>query len=165
VYNQPIDFAFHNGGNMRAELPQGDITREKILTVLPFENYLYIITLNGSEILELFDFIATIPQGAGGFPQFSREVRYTIDKTQGSGVIKDLTIGGVPVDPNRNYSFCTNDYILGGGDGYVVMHKAREPFNTSLLLSYVVGEYINARGGVISPELDGRLTVMGGLSP
>jgi 5'-nucleotidase/UDP-sugar diphosphatase len=165
MYNQPIDFAFHNGGNMRAELPKGDITREKILTILPFENYLYIITLKGSEILELFDFIATIPQGAGGFPQFSREVRYTIDKTQGSGVIKDLTIGGAPVDPNRNYRFCTNDYILGGGDGYVVMHKAREPFNTSLLLSYVVGEYINAQGGVISPELDGRLTVIGGITP
>jgi 5'-nucleotidase/UDP-sugar diphosphatase len=165
VYNQPIDFAFHNGGNMRAELPKGDITQEKILTILPFENYLFIITLKGSEVLELFDFVATIQQGNGGFPQFSREVRYTIDKTQGKGVIKDLTIGGAPVDPNKTYRFCTNDYILGGGDGYVVMKKARDPFNTSLLLSYVVGEYIKAQGGVISPELDGRLQVIGGLTP
>ncbi|MDR1862969.1 MAG: 5'-nucleotidase C-terminal domain-containing protein [Treponema sp.] len=165
VYNQSVDFAFHNGGNIRAELPQGDITQEKILTILPFENYLYIITLKGSEILELFDFIATIPQGAGGFPQFSKEVRYTIDKTQGNGVIKDLTIGGAPVDPNRTYRFCTNDYILGGGDGYVVMKKAQDPFNTSLLLSYVVGEYIKAQGGVITPALDGRLQVIGGLTP
>jgi 5'-nucleotidase/UDP-sugar diphosphatase len=165
VYNQPVDFAFHNGGNIRAELPKGDITQEKILTILPFENYLYIITLKGSEVLELFDFVATIQQGAGGFPQFSKEVRYTIDKTQGSGVIRDLTIGGAPVDPNKTYRFCTNDYILGGGDGYVVMKKAQDPFNTSLLLSYVVGEYIKAQGGVISPELDGRLQVLGGLTP
>jgi 5'-nucleotidase/UDP-sugar diphosphatase len=165
VYNQPLDFAFHNGGNMRAELPKGDITQEKILTVLPFENYLYIVTLKGSEVLELFDFVATIQQGAGGFPQFSGEVRYTIDKTQGKGVIKDLTIGGAPVDPNKTYRFCTNDYILGGGDGYEVMKKAQDPFNTSLLLSYVVGEYIKAKGGVISPELDGRLQVIGGLTP
>jgi 5'-nucleotidase/UDP-sugar diphosphatase len=165
VYNQPVDFAFHNGGNIRAELPKGDITQEKILTILPFENYLYIITLKGSEVLELFDFVATIQQGAGGFPQFSKEVRYTIDKTQGNGVIRDLTIGGAPVDPNRTYRFCTNDYILAGGDGYVVMKKAQDPFNTSLLLSYVVGEYIKAQGGVISPELDGRLQVIGGLKP
>jgi 5'-nucleotidase/UDP-sugar diphosphatase len=165
VYNQPLDFAFHNGGNMRAELPKGDITQEKILTILPFENYLYIVTLKGSEILELFDFAATIQQGAGGFPQFSGEVRYTIDKTQGNGVIKDLTIGGAPVDPNRTYRFCTNDYILAGGDGYEVMKKAQDPFNTSLLLSYVVGEYIKAQGGIISPDLDGRLQVIGGLTP
>jgi 5'-nucleotidase/UDP-sugar diphosphatase len=165
IAKQQIDFAFHNGGNIRAELPRGPITQEQILTVLPFENYLYIVTLKGSEIIELFNFVATIQQGAGGFPQFSGEVRYTIDKSSGSGVVRNLTIGGAPVDPNRNYRFCTNDYILAGGDGYEVMKKAQDPFNTSLLLSYVVGEYIKARGGVISPSTDGRLTVIGGLTP
>jgi len=165
VNNQQIDFAFHNGGNIRADIPAGPITREHILTTLPFDNYLYIVSMSGSEILELFNFIATIPQGNGGFPQFSSEVRYTIDKTRGDGVITQLTIGGAPVDPNRMYRFCTNDFILGGGDGYAVMSKARAPYNTSLLLSYVVSEYIRAQGGVINPALDGRLTVVGGISP
>jgi 5'-nucleotidase/UDP-sugar diphosphatase len=163
VSNQTLDFAFHNGGNMRAELPRGPLTREQILTVLPFENYLYIASLRGSEILELFDFIATIPQGAGGFPQFSKEVRYTIDIPNQR--ISNLTIGGAPVDPNRIYRFCTNDYILGGGDGYVVMAKAQDTFNTSLLLSYVVIEYVAAQGGIITPTLDGRMTVIGGVTP
>ena len=165
VSNQRIDFAFHNGGNMRAELPAGPITRERILTILPFENYLFIASMRGEQIIQLFDFIATIQQGNGGFPQFSGDVRYTIDKPSGSGVIRDLTIGGEPVDPARVYRFCTNDYILGGGDGYTVMSNASDPFNTSLLLSYVVIEYIRARGGVISPAVDGRLTVIGGITP
>jgi 5'-nucleotidase/UDP-sugar diphosphatase len=164
VYNQHIDFAFHNGGNMRTNLPKGPVTQEQILTILPFENYLYIVSLRGSEILELFQFIGTIPQGAGGFPQFSKEVRYTIDKTVGQGVVKDLTIGGAPVDPNKIYRFCTNDYILGAGDGYVVMNKAQDPFNTSLLLSYVVCEYLKDQKN-ISPVLDGRLKVIGGATP
>jgi 5'-nucleotidase/UDP-sugar diphosphatase len=165
VSNQRIDFAFHNGGNIRAELPAGPITRERILTILPFENYLFIASMNGAQIIQLFDFIATIQQGNGGFPQFSGDVRYTIDKTSGSGVIRDLTIGGEPVDPARVYRFCTNDYILGGGDGYDVMSNAVDPFNTSLLLSYVVIEYIRAQGGVISPVTDGRLNVTGGITP
>jgi 5'-nucleotidase/UDP-sugar diphosphatase len=164
VYNQHIDFAFHNGGNMRTGLAKGPITQEQILTILPFENYLYIVSLKGSEVLELFNFIGTIAQGAGGFPQFSKEVRYTIDKTVGQGEVKNLTIGGAPVDPNKIYRFCTNDYILGGGDGYVVMNKAQDPFNTSLLLSYVVCEYIKDQKNV-SPSLDGRLTVIGGATP
>ena len=165
ISGQRIDFAFHNGGNMRAELPRGQITQEQILTILPFENYLYVVSMTGSQIIELFDFIATIPQGSGGFPQFSGDVRYTIDKTSGNGVIRNLTIGGAPVDRNRVYRFCTNDYILAGGDGYAVMLNATDRLNVSLLLSYVVTEYIRARGGSIAPSLDGRLTVNGGIQP
>jgi 5'-nucleotidase/UDP-sugar diphosphatase len=165
VYNQKVDFALHNGGNIRAELPAGDITMERILTILPFENYLYIVSLKGSEIIELFNFIASIPQGAGGFPQFSSDVRLVIDKTQGGGAVKELTIGGKAVDPNETYRLCTNDYLLGGGDGYEVMKKASDPFNTSLLLSFVVSEYIKAQGKPLVPALDGRLKVEGGVTP
>ena len=162
VYNQQIDFAFHNGGNIRTELPAGPVTREQVLTILPFENYLYIVSLKGSEILELFNFIATVPQGAGGFPQFSGDVRYTIDIPNKK--ISDLTIGGAPVDPDKTYRFCTNDYLLGGGDGYEVLKKAQNPFNTSLLLSFVVMEAL-AHFEVVEPVLDGRMTVIGGVTP
>jgi 5'-nucleotidase/UDP-sugar diphosphatase len=163
VYNQNIDFAFHNGGNMREELPKGKLTREHILTVLPFENSLFIASLKGSEIIELFNFIATIPQGSGGFPQFSKEVRYTLDVPNKR--ISNLTIGGVPVNPNKTYRFCTNDYLLGGGDGYTVLTKSQNPFNTSLLLSYVVIEYINSQNRIITPYTDGRMNIIGGVTP
>ncbi|MDR2493860.1 MAG: 5'-nucleotidase C-terminal domain-containing protein [Spirochaetaceae bacterium] len=158
VYKQDIDFAFHNGGNMRAPLDAGPITREEVLTVLPFENYLYIVSLKGADVIELFTFIASIPQGAGGFAQVSKEVRYTIDYSTGSGALKDLTIRGEPVDPNRTYRFSTNDYLLGGGDGYRVLKKAENPFNTSLLLSYVFIEWIKAHTP-LNPATDGRIHI------
>ena len=104
-----------------------------------------------------------MPQGAGGFPQFSKEVRYTIDVANQK--ISNLTIGGAPIDPNKIYRFCTNDYILEGGDGYTVMSKAQDPFNASLLLSYVVIEYIASQSGIISPSTDGRMVVIGGITP
>ena len=164
VFGQQVDFAFHNGGNMRAELPRGPLTRENILTVLPFENNLFIASMRGSDIIELFNFMATIPQGAGGFPQFSREVRLTLDVPNQS--ISNLTIGGSPVDPNRIYRFVTNDFLLTGGDGYTVLaERSIEPYNTSLLLSYVVIEYIRSQGGTITPITDGRLNVVGGVTP
>jgi 5'-nucleotidase/UDP-sugar diphosphatase len=162
---QEIDFVIQNGGNIRTELPAGPITRERILTILPFENYLFIASMKGSQITELFEFLASIPQGNGGFPQFSGDVRVVFDKTGGAGAIKELTIGGQPVDPNRIYRFCTNDYLIGGGDGYEVMKESVEPFNTSRLLSDVVIEYIRAQNGAVSPVLDGRLTILGGVTP
>ena len=163
VYNQNIDFAFHNGGSIRAELPGGKLTREQILTVLPFENYLYIVSLKGTEIQELFNYIASIPQGNGAFPQFSREVRYTLDVPNKK--ITNLTIGGSPVDPGRTYRFCTNDFLLGGDDGYTVLTGSQDRLNTSLLLSYVVIEYINSQSGIIRPSTDGRITILGGVTP
>lgn len=163
VFGQDIDFAFHNGGTIRAELPKGNLTREHILTVLPFENYLSIVTLSGSKLLELFDFIAGVHQGSGGFPQFSKEVRYTLDVP--NKTISGLTIGGVPVDPEKNYRFCTNDFLLAGGDDYLILYRARERYNTNLLLSYVVTEYIRARQESITPVTDGRMTVIGGAIP
>ena len=164
VFGQQIDFAFHNGGNMRAELPQGPLTRENILTVLPFENNLYIVSMYGRDLIELFNFMATIPQGAGGFPQFSREVRLTLDVPNQR--MSNITIGGAPIDPNRIYRFCTNDFLLTGGDGYTVLaERSMDVYNTSLLLSYVVIEYIRSQGGVISPVVDGRMNVIGGATP
>ncbi|MDR2028925.1 MAG: bifunctional metallophosphatase/5'-nucleotidase, partial [Treponema sp.] len=66
---------------------------------------------------------------------------------------------------DRTYRFCTNDYLLGGGDGYTVLTRSQDPFNTSLLLSYVVVEYIRSQNGIIRPLTDGRLTVIGGTTP
>ena len=164
VYKQQIDFAFHNGGNIRAGLPAGPITREDILTVLPFENNLFIVSMKGSNLNDLFNFMGSIAQGAGAFPQFSSDVRLSLDVPLGS--IFNLSIGGSVIDNDRIYRFCTNDFLLGGGDGYTVLaERALEPYNTSLLLSYVVMEYINAQGGIISPLLDGRMNVIGGVMP
>ena len=162
-YNQEIDFAFQNSGGIRAGLPKGRLTREQVLTALPFDNYLYIVSLKGSEILELFDYIAGIPQGNGAFPQFSGELRYTLDVPNRK--VSELTIGGAQVDPDRTYRLCINDYLFSGGDGYTVLTKAQNPFNTSLLLSYVLIEYIGSRNGVIVPYTDGRLVVIGGVTP
>jgi 5'-nucleotidase/UDP-sugar diphosphatase len=160
VSKQDVDFAFVNGGNVRAELPAGELTREHILTVLPFDNILTVASLTGAQLQEVFDFIATIPQGNGGFPQFSSDVRYTLNVPEKT--ISDLTIGGAPLDPAKTYRFGIHEFLLGGGDGYTALTKANILFNTSMLLPDVVIEYIKAAGGEITPSTDGRMTVTGG---
>ncbi|MDR3312473.1 MAG: 5'-nucleotidase C-terminal domain-containing protein [Spirochaetaceae bacterium] len=165
----PVDFAFQNGGNIRAEIPAGDVTREHILTVLPFENYTYVLTLKGSDVIALFDFVGTVNQGAGGFLQVSKEVRYTLtfDGQGKNGALTNLTISGVPVDPNRLYKIATNDYLAGGGDGYTVLTRSTDTYNTSMLLSDVVVEYARTLPQPVNPAAltDGRITVAGGTAP
>lgn len=162
-----IDGAFTNGGNIRAPLPKGDVTRENILTCLPFENYVYVLTLKGSDVEALFNFIASIKQGAGGFAQVSKEIRYTITyDADGKGTLSNLTIGGKPIDKDKLYRIATNDYLAGGGDGYEVLKKSTDTYNTSMLFSTVVIDYAQSLGkGAITPMTDGRIIVVGGKLP
>ncbi|MBQ9495223.1 MAG: 5'-nucleotidase C-terminal domain-containing protein [Treponema sp.] len=162
-----VDFAIQNGGGIRTSLPEGDVTKEAIVTMLPFENYIHVLTVSGSKVKELFDFIPTLNQGAGGFPQVSKEVRYTLtyDSDGRNGKISDITIGGNPIDENRTYRIATNDYMAGGGDGYVALTNPIETYNTSMLLSDVFIEYVRNLPQPVTPTTDGRITVIGGVHP
>ena len=159
-----VDFAIQNGGGMRTAIPKGDVTKEDILTVLPFDNTLYVISLTGNEVLELFDFIASIPQGAGAFAQVSDGVQYTITYADGVGSISNLTIHGEPVNPDKTYKIITNDYLAKGGDGYTVFTKSKDSFNTSMSLSNAVIDYAQSLGSPISPKTSKRITIVGGIS-
>ena len=160
-----VDFAFSNGGNIRTALPEGEVTREQILTMLPFENYLYVVTLKGSDVIELFNFIGSIRQGAGGWAQVSKEAHYTITyDANGDGTVSNVTVGGAPIDPEKVYRIATNDYLAGGGDGYEVLKKSTDTFNTSKLMTDVFIDYVKTLG-TYTPATDGRITVIGGKLP
>jgi 5'-nucleotidase/UDP-sugar diphosphatase len=160
------DFAISNGGNIRAALPAGDVSREVIKTMLPFDNVLFVVKIPGTKVRELFDFIPTLNQGAGGFAQVSKEVRYTLsyDITGKHGKISGITIGGKAIDPGKTYTIVTNDFMAGGGDGYTAL-QSRDALNTSAWLSDVVVDYARTLPQPVQPVTDGRITVRGGVRP
>ena len=156
------DFAITNGGGIRYSLPKGDVTREDILTMLPFENYIYVVTLSGADVQKLFDFVGSIRQGAGAFAQVSKECRYTITyDEEGNGKISGLTINGKEIDVNKTYKIVTHNYMAGGGDGYEVLKNSTDTFNTSTILSDAFIEYAKNLG-TVTPKTDGRITVING---
>lgn len=160
-----VDFGFINGGTIRGGFPKGDVTWADILYVLPFENYSYVITLKGSDVIKLFDYIGSVNQGSGGFPQVSKEVNYTVtyDETGMNGEISNVLINGEEINPNKNYRIAINDYLATGGDGYTILKNAIETFNSSMLLSDVVYSYVKSLKEPISPKTDGRIKIIGGI--
>lgn len=158
------DFAVFGGGTIRTALPKGPVTKEDIVTMLPFENYVYVLTLKGSDVKALFDFIPTLNQGAGGFAQVSKGVKYTLtyDEKGTNGKISDITINGKPVDESKTYRVATNDYMAKGGDGYVIMKNAIDIYNTSILVNDMVADYVKNLPQPVTPATDGRITVVGG---
>ena len=158
--NLNVDFAFQNGGGIRTDLPEGDIAKKVIYEVLPFDNSVVVVDLKGTDVIELFNFVATIKQGKGAFPQVSKGVSFTIDyNTQ---TCRDVLIGGKPIDPNKVYTIATNSYLASGGDGYKIFTKALKSYDSSFFQRDAFIDYIIDLGGRIKPELKGRIKVLGG---
>ncbi|MBR0238486.1 MAG: 5'-nucleotidase C-terminal domain-containing protein [Thermoguttaceae bacterium] len=161
----PVDFVFSNGGVFRAGIPQGAVTKEDVKSCLPYSNTLIIVEMKGSDVIDFFNYVASVYQTNGAFGQVSKQVRYTITYNNGvNGKISDLTINSEPVDPEKIYKIAVNSYIYNGGDGYdIIKQRAVKTINTNIFDYDSVIEVLKQTTQPIAPVLDGRIVVRGGL--
>ena len=151
-----VDFAFQNGGGIRATLGDGEIQKATIYEVLPFDNSITLVELKGTDVIAIFDLAAT-KVGAGAMGQVSDGVSYTINTANGK--IEDLLIGGKPVDPDKVYKIATNSFLALGGDGYKMFKNNVGFYDTSLMQRDAFIDYVIYLGGTITPETHGRITI------
>lgn len=117
------DVAVQNRGGVRCDLPQGEITRRHLFELLPFGNHLVLLDLSGEE---LFECIRASVEGSAhtGLEVSGVEIVYSIDG-DGEVTLADLVLGGERLDRERRYRFATNNFLAGGGDGYVTLKEAK----------------------------------------
>ncbi len=175
--------AITNGGGIRAWIAKGDVTKNDILTVLPFGNTATVVYVTGAELLEALEASTfCTPASLGGFPQvagieFTLDLNYDYDANAetypgstyyGPASINRVTIdsiNGQPFDPTATYAVVTNDFCAGGGDTYYAFAAASSQFDTGFTLDAVVMDYITEKlGGVIPAALyeepQGRITII-----
>ncbi len=151
-----VDFAYQNGGGIRATLGDGEIQKKTIYEVLPFPNSITLVSLKGADVIALFDLAATKVNG-GGMPQVSDGVTFTINTADGT--VEDLLINGESVDPERIYKIAVNSYLASGGDGFSMFNNKVDFYDTSLMQRDAFIDYVISLGGTISPETYGRITI------
>lgn len=149
-----VDFAFQNGGGIRATLGSGDIQKQTIYEVLPFDNSITLVTLKGDDVIALFNKAAE-SVGSGAMPQVSKEIKLVIS----NGVVAELKIEGKRVYPEREYNIAVNSYLAHGGDGYDMFKENISFYDSSYMQRDAFIEYVTFLGGIISPETDGRITI------
>jgi hypothetical protein len=143
-----VDFAFINGGIVKAGLEAGDVTEAKIQTIVGNSSAKLIYgIIRGSDVIKLFGEIAAIQQGTAGFAQVSEDVAYTIDYTSGTGKLSgNLLIHNTPVLEDIYYTFVTTDELYNGNYGYNVKAKTLEIRDPGYLVSDVVLEVVKFFG-------------------
>lgn len=168
------DVAFVNGGGVRADIAEGDITYEDIINVHPFGNEACLVETTGQDILDALEFGArNYPDENGGFLQVSG-LTYTIDASipssaatndeneftgvDGAYRVTDVMVGDQPLDVNKTYTLASHNYMLkNGGDGFVMFKTDKQlkdsvMIDNAVLINYIVDEL----GGNVTAEQYGE---------
>jgi 5'-nucleotidase/UDP-sugar diphosphatase len=119
------DAAIINGGSIRTSVPRGEIRAKDIYAALPFDNYIVAIKLTGEQIRETLEHgVSAVGRAEGRFPQVSG-IAFVYSRSDPPGHrVKEIFIGGRPVDPKGEYTVATNDFLAAGGDGYKAFGEA-----------------------------------------
>ena len=173
-------FALTNAGGLRADLtcpttdlagdfcpaytpPPYPITRGQALSVLPFGNVVFTVSINGAELKTMLENgVSKMPVVDGRFPQISGLCfTYDIALAAGSRVVSAVrqaaggSCTGAPIDlmAASTYTIAQNDFTASGGDGYPNVYARGATQN---IMDQVLADYITANTPV-SPAIQGRI--------
>lgn len=149
------EIAFYNTGGIRTNIPKGKITMEQAYALLPFDNVLVSMDLAGQQIRRLLE------KGVGkkyGVLQVSgMNVIYDMSRPAGERV-KEATVNGVPLAPDRTYRIVTNDYLAAGGDKFSAFKKGKNIRYGDAMRDVFV-TYLK-RHSPVRQRLDGRIVIL-----
>ncbi len=177
------DIAVINGGGIRTSIPKGPITYEDINTVFPFGSMLSVVEVTGQQILDALEWTSrSVPLENGGFLQvsgMSYEIHLSANgtcKTDGDGLcigfegerrVKNVRIGGEPLDPEKKYTLAGIDYVLlQNGDGMTAFDGAAILQDSAVIDNQVLIDYLaDTLGGEVGAPYDdpygaGRITIL-----
>ncbi|OYD43369.1 hypothetical protein CHT99_04195 [Sphingobacterium cellulitidis] len=148
-----VTFSMATKDGIRAGIKQGNVTVGSIFEVMPFENYITILELKGSDVKVLADFIAE----TNGQPLGNAKVVIKDKK------IESFKIANQDIDPNKTYKLVTYDFIANGGDLVRGLNSPISRNTTServreALINYV--QELTKEGKKVESKLDGRVKII-----
>ena len=151
-YDKPIDFSLPNYGGLRVPyVKKGDITKGEIFELMPFDNILVVLTIDGAMVEQLF----THTIHKGGWP-LSKGVRIEADTIAQK---YEFYLHDKKVEKDKKYRFCVSDYIANGGDKCDFLKDQERDDIGGLLFRDALLEYVEkktAEGKAVKAVVEGR---------
>lgn len=172
-YVVDADIGYMNGGSIRADMLQGDVPVNSLLSVQPFNNSVVLAEISGQAFLDMMEMAMMIwPEENGSFPHVSG-VTFSVNTAIPSSVVLneyeefvgvsgeyrvyDLKIYNretgnyEPIDLNKTYTLAASNYILlECGSGMKMLENAKILQNDGML-------DIEAMERYMVEELEGRI--------
>jgi 2',3'-cyclic-nucleotide 2'-phosphodiesterase (5'-nucleotidase family) len=162
---ETVDFAFHNGMDLKATIPAGSVTNTTVSGTIGTDT-LYLVTYTGAEIQTLFNiFVHSNSSGSwnGNCAVIvSKEVSYTVDNATPPNAT-DIKVNSVAINTTKKYRVAVGNFIAGPGDPDPSVTTGRnafrnygtDKFEAGLELKQAVAQYIYVQG-TISPGTVGK---------
>jgi 2',3'-cyclic-nucleotide 2'-phosphodiesterase (5'-nucleotidase family) len=154
-----IDVAVMNGGGLRrSTIGEGELRARDIFELLPFENALMALELNGEQLLKLLGVVVSSREAQSG-----AQITYIVKADKSWQLETARLADGKEIDPKAIYTVVTIDYLVNvGGERYSILREGQNtrPLGITLrdaLMGYVKSEA--AAGREIKPRIDGRFNL------
>jgi 5'-nucleotidase len=142
--------ALMNPGGIRADLvcDVGEVSPcpvifNEVFSVQPFSNDLVTMDLTGAQLKSTLEQQFNNPGvGEQRFLQVSKGFSYSWSASAAIGSkVSNITLNGVPVDPNATYRITVNSFLSGGGDNFTTLasgtNRVIGPVDLAALVTYV----------------------------
>ncbi|MDD3050933.1 MAG: 5'-nucleotidase, partial [Candidatus Cloacimonetes bacterium] len=148
------DFSFLNLGGVRSEINKGPITYRNVFDVMPFDNQVIVMEIDGKFLKEIIEM--RVSGSRHGLLVSGVEVVYS-RKRESYDRITHLEIGGKPWQADKIYRVATTDFLLQGNAGLTMLTKVPESQVTryELDLRDVIVDYIKTNSP-LNTEIDNR---------
>ena len=147
---KPVDIAILNHGGIRIpELRKGPVKVGQLFELMPFENEIIVLELEGETLYLIAELIAK----KGGDPISGMAIRVGDDKKV------HCTVSGLPLDTSKTYLVATTDYLYNGGDDYGMLRAAVKTWPMNRKLRDLLIESFRSTPQVGYPETEGRIII------
>lgn len=163
--------AIVNAGSIRTALPSfSNVTWGDVVTTLPYGNSLVVVTLSGSQLLQVFEHAVTNYNTSkqsrqGRFLHVSGfRLQYNLTRPNGQRVVSLRLLCAncsvphyEPLDCERNYSIVAVNYLTNGGDGFEIF-KATNVSDVGPIEYEALEEYVVKMSPIKTPN-EGRIKI------
>jgi 2',3'-cyclic-nucleotide 2'-phosphodiesterase (5'-nucleotidase family) len=142
-----IDFVLINHGGIRASISKGNVSARTAYEVMPFENNISVVALNGTSVLELVDYLV---KSKRAHPVAGIQIILNTNDT-----LHSVSIQGKPLDENTLYYVATSDYLVSGGDDMVFFKNGVSFTTLEYKIRNAIIDYFS-KVDTLSPKIDNR---------
>jgi len=131
-----VDFSVLNNGGLRKPLYKGEIKIKDIYELMPFDNYIVIVSLSGKDVKKICNEIIK----HHGLPMAGIEIKtgHTEDRF--------CKVGKKDIDDKKDYLIATINYLYNVGEGVPTLKKGKIVKNmTNHLFRDAIIEYVKAK--------------------
>ncbi len=142
-----IDFVVLNHGGIRSIISKGKISARTAYEIMPFENSIVVVELNGKSVRDL---VAYLVKSYEAHPIAGLQI--VLDKDDS---LRSVSIQGKPFDENRTYFVATSSYLVEGGDNMGFFKNGLDYTDTNYLVRNAIIDYFKKVDTIVS-TLDNR---------